>query len=185
MRGKKLAALVGVALAVAVSGCGGESSEREYALPETFCGFEVPPNLYEPLFPAGKELTVGGEFSHDLASLLSDTCSYRVDGEPVVVSDGSPAELFEHYLRDEELSQSLDDGRQVEGRFDAQVWPDLGLVRVPCVVPSGSSSFIETLTLGVRAPAIDGDDQRRILGELVQSYMTAVAEFLPCEESGG
>lgn len=44
-------------LSLALAGCGSPEPEKEYKIPNAFCGMQISPDLLEPVLPPGKELT--------------------------------------------------------------------------------------------------------------------------------
>ncbi|MFF9120469.1 ferrous iron transport protein A [Streptomyces massasporeus] len=64
------------ALVAVLSGCGGDESERDYAVPDSLCGVAVDADELGPFLPDGKEITV-----RDKSGGGTTVCEVVVDDE--------------------------------------------------------------------------------------------------------
>ncbi|MFJ4536656.1 hypothetical protein ACIP39_11910 [Streptomyces tibetensis] len=84
------------ALVAVLSGCGGDESERGYAVPEDLCGVAVDAGELGPFLPDGKEITV-----RDKSGGGTTVCEVVVDNEKLAlratqawVQDGKTTAYF-------------------------------------------------------------------------------------------
>lgn len=171
---------------VLAAGCGGDgSAEREYAVPDTLCGLQLPQRLYDPLFPPGS----GSPDSSDLSRYFpyldtNESCSVSVEGEDVILVQTWAADSFADFLQrpgPEDLAGEYDlaDGEPVDGPYDAMVWPGLALAGTPC--EPGEAVAIGSFTIAVEAAYPEDDEESvRVLTELIQPLMAAALEQSVC-----
>ncbi|RBM20219.1 hypothetical protein DEH69_08785 [Streptomyces sp. PT12] len=167
--------------ALLVSACAG-AEEREYTLPDTFCGVDMDQELYAPLFPNGSELDAEQVFKDFTTDPLRQ-CRLSVDGEVFVAADASGTVSFDRW----ELGDlSLDDAETVPGDHEALVWPGVAKAIAPCTVPgpSGEPSITE-LRVIVEAEH-PGDDQESVeaLSQIIHPFLAGALEMTPCQEHG-
>ncbi|MEV1007849.1 hypothetical protein [Streptomyces sp. NPDC049881] len=168
---------------VLLAACGGEPEEREYALPQDLCGIDVPQELYEPLFPPGTELQVTGRYSEDMQLLVGQNCGYDLDGEDVFETRTAALDRFDSYLSSRDLDYSMDDAEEIAGDFDVVVWPGFAMAKAPCTIGNEDASVIEWFMIALRADHPEDDaESRAVLVRLIEPYMRAMLQQMPCAE---
>ncbi|MEV8117448.1 hypothetical protein AB0O69_21510 [Streptomyces xiamenensis] len=179
LRGSQVVVLSSVLL---ITSCGGDSAERNYAVPSDLCGLDVPRDLYDPVFPPGSQLAV--EDSFDLSgplTLLGDTCTIEVDGSQVVHSATYAWDSFD------KVSVGEGEGEAVSGAFNAMVWPGVAMAQAPCTIAvSESHHMTESFMISLEMTHPEGDEESvEVLSQLIQPYMAAAIDGVPCEERAG
>ncbi|WP_129841634.1 hypothetical protein [Streptomyces sp. RFCAC02] len=159
-----------------LSACGGPS-EREYALPETLCGVGVDQALYDPLLPPGDELETPWLFENH-GPFTMHQCLLLVDGEEAVRAFTSSDMDFEKTISREDLGVDLNDAVERDGAYEVRVWPGVAMARMEC-----HANQLVSVTLTVEAPYPEDDEESvRVLSDLIEPFMDATMQLIPCEE---
>ncbi|MGP3968130.1 hypothetical protein [Streptomyces sp. 6N223] len=186
------AALTAGAILATVAGGSSSSSDpgqREYALPDTLCGLEVPRDLYAPLFGPGARLSVEGSFEDTTGLATMDRCTIELDGELTLWTEVSGQDSFEgelastsNYIAGEpvELDYEMADGVPVDGEYEAMVWPGYALAGTSCRPSPGAITNSFTLVLRAEHPD-DEEESVQVLSALIQPYMRAALTHSQCE----
>jgi hypothetical protein len=165
--------------ALSTTGCGDDSpTEREYALPETLCGLDVPKDLYDPLFPPGSDVKVEG--FPGLPYLSADRCHVSVDGEEAILADTGGEDSFQGYMDGvgRHYDYDMDDGTPVEGEFEAMAWPGFVVAGTSC----RPGAIIDSFTVGIVADYPEDDEESvRVLSDLIQPFTRAAVDNSQCE----
>ncbi|MFB4193476.1 hypothetical protein [Streptomyces carpaticus] len=158
-------------------------------MPEDLCGLPVEQETFEPLFPPGGELAVKKSFSdHARTSLLVGArCLIEVDGERVIESGTTGYDGFDRALFNLGSELAVEDGRDVPGEFNARVWPGLALAQAPCTVSmSPGHNEMESFLVYLQVAHPKNEEQAvEVLSDVIQPYMAAAIEGVPCAEREG
>jgi hypothetical protein len=167
-----------------LAACSQGDRERNYAVPDDFCGLDVDQELYEGLFPPGDELAVEGEIDDRYGT---STCEIYVDGEQTAfIADAPSGDVYaeaESYSDGVEVSEG---GEDVPGTYETRVWPGLGASSASCLLDHGESAGSRNwdYSLVIRVYRPDEDESLDVLRDLMQPAMSSSLEKLGCTESG-
>lgn len=179
-------AMAWVAVAAMVAGCSGGSAEREYALPPNLCGLETGKDRYDLLFPPGEEVEILRSFAGDEERFVGRQCIIEVDGVEIIRSVTSKDEKFETFIGSKSLDYDIADGKPVSGDFNAMVWPGLAMAQTPCTIPGTHHNLLESFMVVIHSAHPDNDEESvEVLSQLIQPYMAAAIEGVPCAERDG
>ncbi len=184
MRRKTAMSLTLLALSSSAVACQSGPTEREYAVPDTLCGVDVPEELYEPLFPPGSALHSWPSFGDFSEHSGSRYCVLSVDDEEIFRAEAMGYDDYADAISSRGLEMTEEDGTVVPGDHQAIVWPGVAMATVPCTIPGiAGANFIETLTIVLEAEH-PGDDEEseRVLSELIQPFMAATYDMVACQE---
>ncbi|WP_158708031.1 hypothetical protein [Streptomyces sp. NRRL F-2890] len=173
--------------ALLLSACSSGPAERNYSLPDTMCGLDLPENLYDPVFPPGSEKEVLDSFEKYGGLFAGRSCVIEVDGEVAIRSETTAGGDFQTVIAREGVTVEEAEGRHVAGEFEAMVWPGLAVAKAPCTVPVNSDhNMMEgfLVYLQVSHPK-DDEESVEVLSRLIQPYMAAAIDGVPCEERAG
>ncbi|MGW7292705.1 hypothetical protein ACWGIB_10010 [Streptomyces xiamenensis] len=171
-----------------ITSCGGDSAERSYAVPSDLCGLDVPQDLYDPAFPPGSQLAVEDAFDvSGPITLLGDRCSIEVDDKQVVHSATYAWESFDKVSVGDGQKLSTAEGEVVSGEFNAMVWPGVAMAQAPCTINVNENhSMTESFMISLEMAHPDNAEESvEVLSELIQPYMAAAIEGVPCAERAG
>ncbi|WP_326691246.1 hypothetical protein OIE63_31605 [Streptomyces sp. NBC_01795] len=181
---------VGIALAVfcvPLAGCGDEQ-QRNYALPESFCGLDLSVKKYAPVFAPGERIEA--EYNRrwgDREERSSQGCRYFVDGNIAVDVSGDWRRSDEKALPADPMAAlarySGADPRPYPGRFGAATRRGGAAAVLKCspAKSGGPDRFHLDISVNAYKFAQDWDEAREPLGKLVQAAMAKVEARLPCK----
>ncbi|MER5480070.1 hypothetical protein ABT026_24325 [Streptomyces sp. NPDC002734] len=164
-----------VVMAVGLTGCGG--GEREYAVPKSLCGVEVPADELAPFLPAGKKIEVKERDATDELSWKTG-CMVFVDGKDVLATT---VEWNEPDTRTGDFAGGVTlkhpDHSTGDGHF---LWSDReGFGRTGCTAPDdGDRLFTAVRAYG--SEHRDADAMKRI----IDAFTKAVEKSDACESGG-
>lgn len=161
-------------------------AEREYAVPDTLCGLDVPRELYEPLFPPGRDLRIEQSYEGSTGLATLDQCRITVDGELVIWSDTSGLDGFQAFIDGRsaalvretgELGYEVPEGTPVSGEFEAMAWPGFAIAGTSCE----PGQIIHSFTVGLGASHLADDAESvETFAALIQPFMAAAVDASVC-----
>jgi hypothetical protein len=131
--------------------------------------------LYDAIFPPGEQLAMDGDL---VRSGPSAECEIRVDGELTVQVNTFPAEDdFESMAALGPSEVEMNGGEEIAGEYNALVWPGVAMASAKC----SWQGYTDGYTLALWASHPEGDESKEVLSDLIQPYMRATVESIPCE----
>jgi hypothetical protein len=175
---KRLQRILPLTAAMAcIFGCSDDGEQsREYALPETLCGFGIDTALYSPIFPPGDNLNVTSGYEEYETGIMPPVaeCFIDVDDESAIYietitedSGDSPgvAGYLSEYMGPD---YDLEDGQQVAGSpRETWVWPDFVTTNIAC---QSSSTDFRAINVSIRLDWVKDDDYSEPLRELIEPF---------------
>ncbi|MFF2373139.1 hypothetical protein ACFVUW_01975 [Streptomyces xiamenensis] len=150
---------------------------------------DVSSDLYDPLFPSGSDVSVVTSFADlaDLGLLAGHECLIEVDGKEVIRSGDSAFDDFDTVIAGQKLDVKESEFVPIDGEFEARIWPGVAVAKAPCTVSlTPGQNSMETYTIFLKsAYPKDDEESVEVLSQLIQPYMAAAIEGVPCAERDG
>ncbi|WP_129841632.1 hypothetical protein [Streptomyces sp. RFCAC02] len=109
---------------------------------------------------------------------VGHTCELQVDGDPAVTAGTYGFMDFEDGISRAGLDVDLHDAVERDGTYEVRVWPGVAMARMEC-----HAIDIVSVMLTLEAPYPEDDEESvRVLSDLIDPFMDATMQLIPCEE---